>query len=224
VKPGAIQGEGPSAAQFAAAVVRAGDELGLSVPLYMSSAPLPIGDGPVAGDHLRAEIQRYLDAGFTEIALACGDAMPPDAMNALRIGLNFVREREVSLVLSARDGAQAMALRSELARSGASPDLVSLSADVDARALDAPLELPLGASRPELRGIDVSAPIERIAARLLGERVEPARARELESVEAATVEKLEALTYAEALGVLREEPFRGAAQRVMRALSEKPGY
>lgn len=224
VKPGALQGEGPTPAQFAAAVVHASEEMGFSQPTWFASAPLPVPDGPAAGEHLRAEIQRYLDAGFTEIALGAPEVLPPGAIEALRTGLSMLREREIPLVLAAAHGAQALALQAELGRAGMGPELVALSRDDESETVNLPLELPWEIARAGLRGVDASGPIASPALRALGERLHPARARELESVDASTVEKLEALTYAEALGILREEPFRGSAQRAMRALAEKPGY
>ena len=104
-KPGALQGQGPSPGQFAAAVVRAAGELGFSAPLWLSSAPLPVGLDERAGERLRGEVQRFLDAGFTELALE-GEATP----SALGTGLYMVREREVPLAVVAHDVAAARPL------------------------------------------------------------------------------------------------------------------
>ena len=224
IKPGGLQGAGPSAPQFASAVFRAAEELGYGAPLFMSTAPLPFPGGEGAGERLHAEVQRYLDAGFSEIVLRCPPQLPEGAREALRTGLAAVREGEVSLALFAEQADHAAHALEELA-GYVSFDLVSLDSSEGAGALDVPaIELPVAQLRPGLNGADLSAPLQALGERVLGERARPDRARDLESVDEATQLRLEALCYGEALALLRDEPFRGSAARVMRALAEKPGY
>ena len=224
VKPGALQGAGPSAPQFASAVFRTADEMGYQGPLFMSTSPIPIPGGEEAGERLRSEVQRYLDAGFTEIVLQLGRTLPENALPTIQMGLAAVRERELPVMLRAERADEASAAIEELQMANIGFDLVALELAEGAGALDAEVELPIAEFKPGIRGVDLSADIQRIAERVLGPRARPDRARELETIDEDTQLRLEALVYAEALGALQKDPIRGAASRVMRALSDRPGY
>jgi len=221
-KPGAVQGQGPSPGQFAAAVVEAADVLGFGLPLALATAPLPL-PGAGGGEHLRAEVQRYLDAGFTEAVLQAPRG--PDAgsafdADALRVALADVSERELPVSLHAVDAASARAALRALEEGGLAMEAVALETDAELGATELPgLELPLALARADARAVDVSAPLYALAARSLGARLAPERARELEEVDRDARLKLEALTYAEALGLLRRPLLRGGATRAMQALT-----
>jgi hypothetical protein len=222
-KPGVSMGEGPSPAQLAGALVNAADELGYGAPLFLASAPLPMPQAG-GGDRLRDELQRFLDAGFTELAFASPAEVFDELIEALRIGLAGARERELPVALFARDADSAAPGLEALAAAGIAVDIVSLESGEGAESLGQPLELPREQLVDGVRGVELSAPILSAARQVLGDRVEPSRARELESLDELTALKLEAITYAEALRLLRAELFRGSAGRVMQSLASAPGY
>jgi hypothetical protein len=208
-----VQDEGRSAGRFAAAVVRAAEEAGFSTPLFLATASIPLGAGADAGERLHAQVQRHLDAAFTEVVLACPDQIPEGLVDALEIGLAGVRELELPVSLSAANADQAAPILEEMRRAGFEPDLLILESPSGAGALGAEaVELPFDAMRPGLRGIDISRPLASFASGMD------------DASEPAAQARTEALVYAEAFRILGAAPFRGSAARAMRALAASPGY
>jgi hypothetical protein len=66
-----------------------------------------VGADDASGGRLKAEVQRYLDAGFTEIVVQAPASEA--AADGVRVALEQAKEREVSLALAAADAAAAQA-------------------------------------------------------------------------------------------------------------------
>jgi hypothetical protein len=106
-KPGALQGEGAAPLPFALSVFRAAQDVGLQGAFFLTTQPLPVGADDASGGRLKAEVQRYLDAGFTEIVVQAPASEA--AADGVRVALEQAKEREVSLALAAADAAAAQA-------------------------------------------------------------------------------------------------------------------
>jgi len=206
-------GPGPGVGRFAGALMAAAEEVGFGAPLFMATPPLHAPASGEPGDRLRDEIQRYLDAGFTEIVLAAVAGPSVASLESLDVALDTVRERELPLTLAAATADDAALLLETLVSGGLEPDLVALGSASGAGALGAAgIELPLVEARSGIQGVDLSAPIAAVAGEIS------------DSSDAASQARAEALVYAEAFQMLGAEPFRGSAARAMRALAERPGY
>jgi hypothetical protein len=232
VKPGSRQGEGPTPFVFAANVFRVAEETMLSIPFFMATSPLELSADDASGERLKAEVQRYLDAGFTEVVVRADGREVAKAGFALRVGLEVAREREVSVVLASQSDETALPLHASMERAGVRPDMLSLEQPVPLDRLPRLLDLirPVGVELPGppvldagLRGVDFSSSLMALAQQALSGKWSPERYRDLET-EITARERLEALTYADAWGLLQAPALRGAAVRAMHSLAESPGY
>jgi hypothetical protein len=204
-------GESVPARAFAAAIIAAATEVGISSPFFLCTDPLAFSDG----ERLRDGLQRYLDAGFGEVVLDASGA-PPSNLGA---GLASLREREVPIAVSAPSLEACTPLLRALREAALTPDLLMLPSRPPGGA-PLPVELPLDAGGEDSRGVDLSGAL----ARMLHHLVPDVSTAALIALEAPQRDRLEAMVYAELLRVLRAGPWQGAAARVMGALAERPGY
>jgi hypothetical protein len=230
VKPGATQGDGPAPTAFAQSVFSAASAVGFQGPFFLASVPLALDASDAGGERLRAELQRYLDAGFTEIMVQAEGHEPLAAAAALATSLEAARERDVAVGIWSATEEGALNLHAGLRRKVVQVDLVSIGAEVASERIGPLIDL-LRPSRLELQsgtasggglgGLDASAPVQALARSQLGQPVAPEHYRAGDDLPAERRERMEALVYADLLGVLQDPALRGTASRALTALSAR---
>ncbi len=230
VKPGAMQGEGPTPTAFAQSVFAAASAVGFQSPFFLASVPIALEASDSGGERLRAELQRYLDAGFTEIVVQAEGHDPQAAAAALATSLEAARERDVAVGLWSATEEGALNLHAGLRRKVVHVDLVSIGAEVASERIGTLVDL-LRPSRLELRagtgsaaglgGVDASALVQDLARMQLGAPVAPESYRGADELPVERRERMEALVYADLLGALQDPALRGTAPRALTSLSAR---
>jgi hypothetical protein len=124
--PALPRGAGPRETAVFQAVVSAVTEAGFELPFFLRGGPVPLADaaaGTVA--EARESVWRFVDAGFTEVALDVSCLSPAMAAAVVDEVAVSLRERELSLEIVTRSesAAEIGALRAAL---GASVDVLAI--------------------------------------------------------------------------------------------------
>lgn len=237
--PAPPAGPGPRFHAIFQSLMTAVREADFELPFFLRAGPVLVPEASESAvSAARETVFRLVDAGFTEVCFDTGQLSSEDAAAVVAEASAALREREMSVEVSAgqRDPQRIAELVAALSSRGAVPDVVSVPATENLAQLAAavaPATLAVHDPCATDAGMDARRLIASrrfcdIVATTLGRAAIPSELvgapQDIASLENSDLLRIEALAYHEAFELFESTGAKGSAVTSVAFLSERNGY